>query len=133
MQAQIVANTRLNSEDVEAGVGLVQGAFKPGAGADEDVRGVEAESVVASAASSELSGLSAALAGQVHHEYFTFPPSCIVEDENNLVHFDFFLFHRQIDDNCQLAFIDLVGFHLCREIMYFLLFSRLLTTTERSC
>ena len=62
-----------------------------------------------------------------------FPPSCIVEDENNLVHFDFFLFHRQIDDNCQLAFIDLVGFHLCREIMYFLLFSRLLTTTERSC
>ena len=118
---------------MEAAVGLVQGAFKPGAGADEDVRGVGAESVVASAASSALSGLGAALAGQVHHEYFTFPPSCIVEDENNLVHFDFFLFHRQIDDNCQLAFIDLVGFHLCRDIMYFLLFSRLLTTTERSC
>ena len=67
MQAQIGANTRLNSEDVEAGGGLVQGALKPGAGADEDVRGVEAESVVASAASSELSGLGAALALSLIH------------------------------------------------------------------
>ena len=35
--------------------------------------------------------------------------SCIVSEENNTVHFDFFLFHQQSDDNCELAIIDLVG------------------------
>ena len=35
--------------------------------------------------------------------------SCIVTEENNIVHFDFFLFHQQSDDHCELAIIDLVG------------------------
>ena len=35
--------------------------------------------------------------------------SCIVAEENNNVHFDFFLFHQQSDDHCELAIIDLVG------------------------
>ena len=47
---------------MQAVVGSVQGALKPGDGADKDARRVGAEPVVASAAPSELSGLCASLA-----------------------------------------------------------------------
>ena len=62
LQAQIVTDTEVNCENKQAVVGSVQGALKPGDGADKDVRGVGAEPVVASAAPSELSGLCASLA-----------------------------------------------------------------------
>ena len=125
-QAQIVTDTEINCENMQAVVGSVQGALKPGDGADKDVRGVGAESVVASAAPSELSGLCASLAWQVQtyilNQNFTFPISCIVAEEDNVVHFDFFLFHQQNDDNCELTIMDLVGFHLSGTILHLLLF-----------
>ena len=39
----------------------------------------------------------------------TKPFSCIVAEENNIVHFDFFLFDQQKEDQCELAIIDLVS------------------------
>ena len=61
-QAQIVPNAKTDSEEMQTIVGSLQRAVKPRDGADKDAQGVGAESVVASAASSKLSGLCASLA-----------------------------------------------------------------------
>ena len=61
-QAQIVTDIEINCENMQAVVGSIQGALKPGDGADKDARRVGTEPVVASAAPSELSGLCASLA-----------------------------------------------------------------------
>ena len=119
LQVQVVTDSEFNSEEVQTIVGSLQRAVKPRDGADKDAQGVGAESIVASAAPSKLSGLCASLARQVQTEIlsqklyiFHFSCellSCIVTEENNIVHFDFFLFHQQSDDHCELAIIDLVG------------------------
>ena len=70
-QAQIVTDIEVNCENMQAVIGSVQGALKPGDGADKDARGVGAESVVASAAPSKLSGLCASFARQVQTEILT--------------------------------------------------------------
>ena len=62
LKVQIVADPKFNSWKKQALVGVIQGALKPGDGADKDARRVGTEPVVASAAPSELSGLCASLA-----------------------------------------------------------------------
>ena len=62
LQVQVVTDSELNSEEVQTIVGSLQRAVKPGDGADKDAQGVGAESIVASAAPSKLSGLCASLA-----------------------------------------------------------------------
>ena len=70
-QVQVVADSELDSEEMQTIVGSLQWAVKPRDGADKDARRVRAKSVFASAAPSKLSRLCALLAWQVQNEFLS--------------------------------------------------------------